>query len=86
MIATPSFIPTLADINWCELRKDFTSVVNQLLYKVKQSQSTSIEPSESNNNNISNSFSSSPVQQARYTPLYRAKKQTSNVWSYLLKT
>ena len=85
MIATPSFIPTLADINWCELRKDFTSVVNQLLYKVKQSQSTSTEPSESNNN-ISNSFSSSPVQHARYTPLYRAKKQTSNVWSYLLKT
>ena len=70
----PSFIPTPADINWYELRKDFTSFVNQLRYKVKQSQSTSIEPTESNNNNINNSFSSPPVQHARYTPLYRAKE------------
>ena len=70
----PSFIPTPADINWYELRKDFTSFVNQLRYKVKQFQSTSIEPSESNNNNINNSFSSPPVQHARYTPLYRAKE------------
>ena len=55
-------------------RKDFTSFVNQLRYKVKQSQSTSIDPTESNNNNINNSFSSPPVQHARYTPLYRAKE------------
>ena len=52
-----SFIPTPEDINWHELRKNFTSLVNQLRYKVKQFQSTSIEPSESNNNNINNSFS-----------------------------
>ena len=48
--------------------------MNQLRYKVKQSQSTSIEPSESNNNNINNSFSSPPVRYTRYTPLYRAKE------------
>ena len=70
----PSFIPTPADINLHDLGKDFTSFVNQLRYKVKQSQSTSIEPTESNNNNINNSFSSPPVQHARYTPLYRAKE------------
>ena len=70
----PSFFPTPVDRNWYELRKDFTNFVNQLRYKVKQFQSTSIEPSESNNNNINNSFSSPPVQHARYTPLYRAKE------------
>ena len=69
-----SFTPTPVDIIWYELRKDFTSFVNQLHYKAKQSQSTSIEPSESNNNNINNSFSSPPAQHARYTPLYRAKE------------
>ena len=70
----PSFIPTPADTNWYELWKDFTSFVNQLHYKAKQSQSTSIKPSESNNNNINNSFSSPPVRHARYTPLYRARE------------
>ena len=69
-----SFIPTPEDINWHELRKDFTSFVNQPRYKVKQFQSTSIEPSESSNNNINKSFSSPPVQHARYMPLYRAKE------------
>ena len=69
-----SFTPTPVDIIWYELRKDFTSFVNQLHYKAKQSQSTSIEPSESNNNNINNSFSSPPVRYTRYTPLYRAKE------------
>ena len=52
--------------------------MNQLRYKVKQSQSTSIEPSESNNNNINNSFSSPPVRYTRYTPLYRAKGTNIN--------
>ena len=52
--------------------------MNQLRYKVKQSQSTSIEPSESNNNNINNSFSSPPVRYTRYTPLYRAKETNIN--------
>ena len=52
--------------------------MNQLRYKVKQSQSTSIEPSESNNNNINNSFSSPPVLYTRYTPLYRAKETNIN--------
>ena len=53
---------------------DFTSFANQLSYKAIQSQLISIEPSESNNNNINNSFSSPPAQHARYTPLYRAKE------------
>ena len=70
----PSFIPTPADINWYELRIDFTTFANQLRYKAKQSQSTSIEPSESKSNNITNSFLSPPVRQARYTLLYRAKE------------
>ena len=70
----PSFIPIPADVNWYKLRKDFTSFVNQLCYKVKQFQSTSIKLSESNNNNINNSLSSPTVQHARYTPLYRAKE------------
>ena len=61
----PSFIPTPAYINWYELWKDCTSFVNQLCYKAKQSQSTSIVPSK--NNNINNLFSSSPVQQKIYT-------------------
>ena len=70
----PSFIPTPADINWYELRKNFTTSANQLRYKAKQPQSTSIEPSESKSNNITNSFLSPPVRHARYTPLYRAKE------------
>ena len=73
-----SFIPTPADINWYELKKDFTSFVNQLHYKAKQSQSTSMEPSESNNNNINNLFSSPPARHARYTPLYTAKETNIN--------
>ena len=48
--------------------------MNQLRYKAKQSQSTSIQPIESNNNNINNSFSSPPLRHERYTPLYRAKE------------
>ena len=48
--------------------------MNQLRYKAKQSQSTSIQPIESNNNNINNSFSSPLLRHARYTPLYRAKE------------
>ena len=48
----PSFISTTADINWYELLKDFTSFANQLCYKAKQSQSISIEPSKSINNNV----------------------------------
>ena len=52
--------------------------MNQLRYKVKQSQSASIEQSESNNNNINNSFSSPPVRYTRYTPLYRAKETNIN--------
>ena len=47
---------------------------NQLRYKAKQFQSTSIEPSESTSNNISNSFSSPPIRHTRYEPLYRAKE------------
>ena len=48
--------------------------MNQLRYKAKQSQSTQIEPSESNNNNISNSFSSPPVRDERYASSYRPKE------------
>ena len=56
-----SFIPTHADINWYELQKDFTTFVNQLRSKPRQSQSTSIERKESKSNNITNSFLSPPV-------------------------
>ena len=70
----PSFIPTPADINWHELRKDFTTFTNQLRHKAKQPQSTSIKPSEGKSNNITNSLLSRPVIHARYTPLYRAKE------------
>ena len=70
----PSFIPTPADINRYGLRNDFTTFANQLRCKAKQLQSTSIEPSESKSNNISNSLLSPPVRHARYTPLYRAKE------------
>ena len=56
--------------------------MNQLCYKVKQFQSTSIKLSESNNNNINNSFSSPTVQHARYTPLYRVKE--TNIKSFEL--
>ena len=80
----PSFIPSPADINWYELRKDFTTFANQLRYKAKQSQLTSIEPSESKSNNITNSFLSPPVRPARYTPLYRAKE--TNIRSLVLFT
>ena len=52
--------------------------MNQLRYKAKQPQSNSMEPSESNNNNINNLFSSPPVRHARYTPLYRAKETNIN--------
>ena len=34
----PSFVPTPKDVNWYELRKDFTKFVNQLRFKLKQSQ------------------------------------------------
>ena len=68
------FYSTPLDINWYEIPEDFSSFANQLRYKAKQSQSTSIEANESKNNNINNSFSSPPVQHSRYTPLYRAKK------------
>lgn len=74
-----TFIPTTADINWYELLKDFTSFANQLCYKAKQSQSISIEPSKSINNHHQHD-----MQDMR---LYiKLEKQTSNVWSYLLKT
>ena len=39
----PSFIPTPTDINWYEFRKDFTTFENQLRYKAKQFQSTSMK-------------------------------------------
>ena len=48
--------------------------MNQLRYKAKQFQSTSIEPSESTSNNITSSFSSPPIPHPIYTPLHRAKE------------
>ena len=39
----PLFIPTPADINWFEIRKDFTSFANQLRHKNKLSQSAPIK-------------------------------------------
>ena len=59
------------DTNWHEFQKDSTSFAKQLRYKDKQSQSTSIKPSESINN-INNS--SQPAGHARYTSLYRARE------------
>ena len=32
----PSFVPTPKDVNWYELRKNFTKFVNQLRFKLKQ--------------------------------------------------
>ena len=65
------FYSTPLDINWYEILEDFSSFANQLRYKAKQSQSTSIEASESKNNNMNNLFLSSlpSVRHARYTPL-----------------
>ena len=34
----PSFVPTPKDVNWYELRKNFTKFVNQLRFKLKQYQ------------------------------------------------
>ena len=34
----PSFVPTSKDVNWYELRKNFTKFVNQLRFKLKQYQ------------------------------------------------
>ena len=48
----PSFIPSPTDINWHELPKDFTSFVNQLRYKAKQSQSGFSEQSETKNDSL----------------------------------
>ena len=48
--------------------------MNQLRYKAEQRESNSMEPSESNNNNINNLFSSPPVRHARYRRLYRGKE------------
>ena len=31
----PSFVPTPKDVNWYELRKNFTKFVNQLRFKLK---------------------------------------------------
>ena len=33
-----SFVPTSKDVNWYELRKNFTKFVNQLRFKLKQYQ------------------------------------------------
>ena len=31
----PSFVPTLLDVNWLTLQKDFDKFVNQLRYQLK---------------------------------------------------
>ena len=36
----PSFVPTLSDINWYEVRRDFDKFVNQLRYRVTHSTET----------------------------------------------
>ena len=33
----PSFVPTLSDVNWYEVRGDFDKFVNQLCYRVTHS-------------------------------------------------
>ena len=81
----PSFIPIPRDINWYRLRKDCTTFENQLRYKTKQSQSTSVEPSESTSNNITSSFHyhQYDIQDKRLD--IELKKRTSKVWNCLLK-
>ena len=45
-----------------------------MLNKAKQSQLTSIEPSDTYSNHIGNSFVPPPIPHKRYTPLHRTKE------------
>ena len=78
----PSFVPTPKDVNWYELRKNFTKFVNQLRFKLKQYQ---LNQDHQNQQELSNPIPSKnlpnkaslppphPRQDKRYGPLYNSK-------------
>ena len=78
----PSFVPTPKDVNWYELRKDFTKFANQLRSKLKQSQ---LSQDHQIQRELSNPIQSQnlsdeallplppPRQGKRYGPLYNSK-------------
>ena len=78
----PSFVPTPKDVNWYELRKNFTKFVNQLRFKLKQYQ---LNQDHQNQQELSNPIQSKnlpneaslstppPKQDKRYGPLYNSK-------------
>ena len=77
-----SIAPTPKDVNWYELRKDFTKLVRQLRFKLKQSQ---LSQDYQNQQELSNPIQSQnlpdedllppppPGQDKRYGPLYNSK-------------
>ena len=77
-----SIVPTPKDVNWYELRKDFTKLVRQLRFKLKQSQ---LSQDYQNQQELSNPIQSQnlpnedllppppPGQDKRYGPLYNSK-------------
>ena len=84
----PSAVPTPKDIHWYELRRDFTKFVNQLRFKLKQSQ---LSQDHQNQQELSNPIqnqnfpdeasllSPPPRQGKRCGPLYNSKP--TNNWS-----
>ena len=78
----PSFVPTPKDVNWYELRKNFTKFVNQLRFKLKQYQ---LNQDHQNQQELSNPIQSKnlpneaslppppPRQDKCYGPLYNSK-------------
>ena len=77
-----SIVPTPKDVNWYELRKDFTKLVRRLSFKLKQSQ---LSQDYQNQQELSNPIQSQNLpdedllppppsrQDKRYGPLYNSK-------------
>ena len=87
----PSFVSTPKDVSWYELRKNFTKFVNQLRFKLKQSQLSQDHQNQqelsnpTQSKNLPNEVSLQPPplrQDKRYGPLYNSKP--TNNWSIQL--
>ena len=77
LLKGPSFVPTPADINWYNVRKDFDKFVNQLRYKAFQSQqttSTNNLADEIDNTSSNTKTFEPPKKIVKHAPLFRSKE------------
>ena len=87
----PSFVPTPTDINWYEVRKDFTKFTNKIRHLPDlDQQQESVHPQVKSNEPTTNENNFSPrkppAQADPYQQLYRSKPSANNSVQLFIKS